>query len=171
MNITLNRKTFKALASETRVDILKALEERRKTLTELSKELDMKPSSMKEQVDKLRKSDLIKLNDEGRKWKYYEITKTGKKILNPYETKVMIVLSTTLIAALTSTYFSVKNLFSINKLAGAAESAAAMDVSRKASQQASQSLPFLEITLAIVFFLIAGMSLWYLLKKKSVLNI
>jgi len=35
--ITLDRQTFKILASDTRVDILKSLKVRRKTLSELSK--------------------------------------------------------------------------------------------------------------------------------------
>lgn len=166
MDIKLNRKAFKALSSETRINILKSLEERRKTLTELAKDLDMKPSSMKEQLNKLRKVDLIELKDKGRKWKYYEITRKGEKILNPYESKVMIILSTTLIAALTSTYFSFENLFSVSKVMGASESMGVMN-----TDKAAQSLPFLEISLSIVFFLIAGISIGYILRKKKKLDI
>jgi DNA-binding transcriptional ArsR family regulator len=103
--ITLDRETFKVLAIDTRVNILKKLDERfQLTLTDLANELDMAPSTIKEHLDKLVSADLIVQVDKGMKWKYYRLTSKGKKILNPYEKKVWIVLSVSVLALFAVVY-------------------------------------------------------------------
>ena len=47
---------------------------------------------------------MIKRIDKGRKWKYYRLTPKGKRVLNPHETKVWIVLATTIIALFATVY-------------------------------------------------------------------
>lgn len=90
--ITLDRESFKSLASDTRVSILKSLDRRRKTLTELSKQFGMSPSTVKEHMDNLCSAKLVVQIDDGHKWKYYELTEKGKNILHPEETKIWILL-------------------------------------------------------------------------------
>jgi len=96
--IVLDRKSFEALAVESRVRILKALKERRKTLTELSEELSMSVSAVKEHLENLETVSLVVKKDDGHKWKYYELTRKGAEIVGPKELKVWIVLSLSLIA-------------------------------------------------------------------------
>ena len=98
-SIKLDRKSFEALAGQTRVKALKSLLKRRKTLTELSEELQLSPSTMKEHLDVLMDSELIAQIDEGRKWKYYELTRKGKQIAEPHELRVWIILGLSIIAA------------------------------------------------------------------------
>jgi len=98
--ITLDKNTFKTLASDTRVGILKSLTVRRKTLSELSKEYGMSVSTVKEHLDKLSNAGLIEQKDDGHKWKYYELTRKGKGVLNPGEKKIWVLLSVSAIAAL-----------------------------------------------------------------------
>ena len=81
--ITLDRKAFKALASDTRINILKVLNERRMTLSEFAKAFGMSPSTVKEHLDALSSAEFIEQKDEGRKWKYYELTKKGRNFLSP----------------------------------------------------------------------------------------
>ena len=100
--ITLDRKTFKSLASETRVAFLKSLEERRKTLSELAKEHSMSVSTVKEHLTNLENAGLIEQKDEGRKWKYYELTKKGKAVLNPAEKKFWVLLGLSGLAVATT---------------------------------------------------------------------
>ena len=93
--VILDDKSFKALSAESRVSILKNLQERRMTLSELSKRLHLETSTVKEHCTVLEHADLVTLIDEGRKWKYYELTIKGKKVLMPSfmeEVKVLIVL-------------------------------------------------------------------------------
>ena len=99
-DIRLDKAAFRALASETRVAVLKQLAQRRKTLTELSQALGMAPSTLKEHLDSLKAADLVKLCDDGHKWKYYELTRNGRAVLNPGERKVVVLLAVGLIAAL-----------------------------------------------------------------------
>ena len=96
--ITLDAETFKALASSTRLTVLKALDERRKTLTELAHELQLNKATVHEHLQLLLAADLVrKRDDEGRKWIYYELTWTGQRILRPEATttfNVLLALST-----------------------------------------------------------------------------
>lgn len=92
--IIIDRKALFALASETRIEILKKLDERRTTLTELSESLDMSKTAVKEHLDRLVEAGLVERVDEGRKWIYYELTGKGRRILHPESrTKIILLLS------------------------------------------------------------------------------
>ncbi len=103
--IVLDRKSFEALAVDTRVRILKSLKERRKTLTEIAKEEGMSVSGIKEHLSVLESVGLIEKIDDGHKWKYYELTKKGREVVGPKEVKVLIILSTSILALLVSLVF------------------------------------------------------------------
>jgi DNA-binding transcriptional ArsR family regulator len=81
--VVLDERSFKALSADSRVNILKRLTERRMTLSELSHRLALKNSTIKEHCTILLNANLIKKIDEGRKWKYYELTGKGKQIVQP----------------------------------------------------------------------------------------
>ncbi|MBD3389457.1 ArsR family transcriptional regulator [Candidatus Micrarchaeota archaeon] len=100
--IKLDRRSFEALAADSRVRLLKALSGRRKTLTELAKELGLSNSTTKEHLAVLVDAGLIAQLDEGRKWKYYELTRKGKKVANPTPAKYVIMLAVSLVLFLGS---------------------------------------------------------------------
>jgi DNA-binding transcriptional ArsR family regulator len=114
--ITLDRETFKALAVDSRVKILRILDDRQHTLTDLAEELGMAPSTIKEHLDTLVAAGLIKQVDKGMKWKYYKLTSKGKELLNPYEKKVWIVLATSLLALAVSAYAIFSRLKGFGKI-------------------------------------------------------
>lgn len=87
--IIIDRPTLKAIAVDTRLEVLKSLGKRQKTLTELSKELNLSPATLKEHLDILLNVNLIKKN-ESRKWKYYNLTYKGINLINPQETKALL---------------------------------------------------------------------------------
>ncbi|HLE45608.1 MAG TPA: winged helix-turn-helix domain-containing protein, partial [Thermoplasmata archaeon] len=66
--ITLDQESFKALASEVRVEIMKRLDARRATVTDLSSLLDLSKPTLLEHLEKLQAAGLVKRLDEGRKW-------------------------------------------------------------------------------------------------------
>jgi len=120
--ITLDMKSFKALASESRVTILKSLNKRRKMLTELSKELDMSPSTVKEHMVNLSKAGLVVQIDDGHKWKYYELTRAGKDILSPDETRVWVILGLSAVALIFTSWDLIRSsLFGDWGIRGAAK--------------------------------------------------
>src|ERR1051326_5467375 len=98
--ITLDAETFRALASSTRLTVLKALDERRKTLTELARDLQLNKATVHEHMQLLTGAGLVrKRDDEGRKWIYYELTWTGQRILHPEATTTFNLLLGLSIAA------------------------------------------------------------------------
>ncbi|MCA1810832.1 MAG: winged helix-turn-helix domain-containing protein [Halobacteriales archaeon] len=93
VRITLDAETFKALASPTRLTVLRSLDERRKTLTEISRDLSLNKATVHEHLQLLTAAELVrKRDDEGRKWIYYELTWRGQKLLHPQETTTFNVL-------------------------------------------------------------------------------
>jgi DNA-binding transcriptional ArsR family regulator len=93
-SIAISNNEFKALASETRTEMIKLLRERNHTLTELSKKLDMAAPTIKQHLGILQQAGLIEGLDEGRKWKYYTLTRKGKNIFaTEAPANVLIVLA------------------------------------------------------------------------------
>ena len=98
--LTLSSTEFKALSSDTRVQIIKLLKERNHTLTELASKMGLASPSVKQHLDILLRSEIIEQIDEGRKWKYYSLTRKGENLLKGDEsdTTILIVLSISSIA-------------------------------------------------------------------------
>jgi DNA-binding transcriptional ArsR family regulator len=102
--ITLDREVFKALASDTRLDILKALDVRQKTVTELAKELDLNKATVFEHLEKLALVNLIQKQEEDveRKWVYWQLTWTGRRLLHPEKITLALLLSSAMGTLLTA---------------------------------------------------------------------
>jgi DNA-binding transcriptional ArsR family regulator len=98
--ITLDRETFKVLASETRIDILKKLDERQMTVSDLAKSMKMNKATLYEHLEKMVNIGLIKKIKGERKWVYYKVTWKGKNILHPQRTKIIVLLSVFLVCFL-----------------------------------------------------------------------
>ncbi len=97
--ITLDQESFKALASGVRVDILKRLDERRQTVTDLSALLALSKPTLLEHLEKLQAADLVRRVDEGRKWIYYELSAKGRKILHPERVAIVLALASAVVLA------------------------------------------------------------------------
>ena len=92
--ITLDREVFKALASDTRLDILKALDVRQKTVTELARELDLNKATVFEHLEKLSQVELIQKLEDDRKWVYWQLSWKGRRLLHPEKITLALLLST-----------------------------------------------------------------------------
>ena len=99
-DLILSAKDFKTLSSETRVQIIKLLASRNYNLTELSGKLKLAMPSIKQHIDVLLDGGLIEQVDSTHKWKYYNLSKKGRKLVEPYSSQVLIVLSSSLIGIL-----------------------------------------------------------------------
>jgi DNA-binding transcriptional ArsR family regulator len=110
--ITLDRRTFKVLASNTRSMILKALEGTQKTVSDLARELNMNKATMYQHLEQLREVGLVKrldgkermktvkkgphqapMDGAPRKWVYYKLSWKGKNIVNPGKVRFAVMLS------------------------------------------------------------------------------
>ncbi|MEM4756061.1 MAG: winged helix-turn-helix domain-containing protein [Candidatus Woesearchaeota archaeon] len=102
--VVLDRKTIKALGVSTRLEILKTLHEKEHTLTDLATRLQLAVPTIKDHLAELEAAGLIKKEETERKWKYYKITFKGRRIVSPYETKVVFSLFASLGLAIVSIY-------------------------------------------------------------------
>ncbi len=107
--ITLDQESFKALASEVRVDILKKLDERRETVTDLSGLLGLSKPTLLEHLEKLQAAGLVKRVDEGRKWIYYELSQKGRKLLHPERVAIVLALALSVVLAAMGGFFLLFN--------------------------------------------------------------
>jgi len=97
--ITLDRETFKALASDTRLDILKTLDGKNMGLNEIAKVTNLNKATLHEHLTKLHEAGLIKRNErDGHKWVYYRLTWKGESLLHPENAKIVVLFVTTFVA-------------------------------------------------------------------------
>lgn len=99
--IRMDKKVFEALASDTRIAILKELDQRQMTVTELANSLGMAKATVHEHLAKMVEVGLIEKEDSRRKWTYYRLTRNGRSILHPHEmTKILLLLGSSILAFL-----------------------------------------------------------------------
>src|SRR5438034_10837631 len=103
--ITLDQESFKALASDVRVGILKRLDVRRETVTDLSNLIALSKPTLLEHLEKLQNAGLVKRVDEGRKWIYYELTDKGRKILHPERVAITLALGPAVVLAAIGAFY------------------------------------------------------------------
>lgn len=97
--IRVDRKVFEALASETRIAIMKTLDIRHMTITEIAYQLGMAKSSVHEHLAKMLEVGIVEKEESERKWTYYRLTAKGKQILRPHEaTKILLLLGASILA-------------------------------------------------------------------------
>jgi DNA-binding transcriptional ArsR family regulator len=97
--ITLDRETFKALASDTRLDILKTLDGKHLGLNEIAKVSNLNKATLHEHLTKLHEAGLIKRTErDGHKWVYYKLTWKGESLLHPENAKIVVLFTTTFVA-------------------------------------------------------------------------
>ncbi len=176
--ITLDRESFRTLASKTRVQILKSLGRRRKMLTELSKQFGMSPSTIKEHMDNLAKADLVVQIDDGHKWKYYELTRKGREIVNPTGSRIFVVLGLSLIALVVTSFDLARSTLIPQLAARTFGGGAAPNMIEEAAKDSAEfmtqapaavpaALPFFHILGIAVFAALLGISIGYILSKRT----
>jgi len=96
--VTLDMSTFKALASDTRLDILRALDGKRMSLKDISKATSLNKATLHEHLSKLHEAGLVKRKGrEGHKWVYYKLSWKGECLLHPENTRIVVLFTTTFV--------------------------------------------------------------------------
>jgi len=97
--VTLDMETFKALASDTRLDILKALDGKKLSLKDISSVTKLNKATLHEHLVKLNEAGLVKKNErEGHKWVFYKLSWKGECLLHPENTRIVVLFGTTFFA-------------------------------------------------------------------------
>lgn len=97
--VTLDMETFKALASDTRLDILRALDGKKLSLKDISAVTQLNKATLHEHLMKLHQAGLVKRKErEGHKWVMYKLTWKGECLLHPENTKIVVMFSVSFVA-------------------------------------------------------------------------
>ena len=76
--IIIDKDTFKVLASNTRLNILKTLDGKKLNLNDISRETKLSKAALYEHVKKLYEAGLIKRHEkQSHKWFYYNLSWKG----------------------------------------------------------------------------------------------
>ena len=96
--VTLDMNAFKALASDTRLEILRALDGKKLNLKELGRVTNLNKATLHEHLAKLNEAGLVKKKErDGHKWVYYKLTWKGEGLLHPENTRIVVMFTTTFI--------------------------------------------------------------------------
>jgi DNA-binding transcriptional ArsR family regulator len=94
--VTLDMNAFKALASDTRLEILKSLDGKKMSLNDICKATNLNKATLHEHLAKLYEAGLVKRNErEGHKWVYYKLSWKGECLLHPENTRIVVMFTTT----------------------------------------------------------------------------
>ena len=96
--ITLDQESFKALASDTRIEILKRLDKSQMTVTDLANELQVNKSAVYKHLSRLLDAGLVKKLEDNRKWVYYKLSMKGMNLLHPERVQIALMLSAAVLA-------------------------------------------------------------------------
>jgi len=107
VDIPLDRKDIDVLSSDVRVTILKTIDCRAGTVSELAKELGLAKSTVHEHLTILADNGFVNADDR-RKWRTYTLTLKSVRILHPENGyRIMLLLGTSLFTLVTGVYFVV----------------------------------------------------------------
>ena len=104
MRVELDKKSLFALASDTRVDILKSLQPMRRTVTQLAESLGIDKAAVHRHLKKLEEGGLVRrYEDHG--FVYYGLSWKARDLMSPTEnTKVIVLLSSSWILILIAAF-------------------------------------------------------------------
>lgn len=181
--VLIDRETLKAIAVDTRLNILKLLAKKKYTLSDLSEMLGLGNSTVKEHMDNLIKAELAEKEQTERKWKFYSITLKGRRLVEPREIKVLFMFAASFVAAVGFGVWFVKKYLIMNQdpvLAGARSFAvqeAAEDMIM-AAPQAAEAVgggaaaavnPWIIFAVMMLFTMLSAFLLGYYMKKKIII--
>ena len=104
-DIVLDSDDLAVLSSKTRIAILKAIDKKDSTITELAEELGISKASVHAHVAELESSGLIEA-DKVRKWHPYSLTKKGREILHPHKNTRVVIMLGLIVSCMTAGIYS-----------------------------------------------------------------
>jgi DNA-binding transcriptional ArsR family regulator len=151
MRVELDKKSLFALASDTRVEILKALQPMRRTVTQLSETLDIDKAAIHRHLKKMEEGGLVKrYEDHG--FVYYGLSWKARDLMSPSEnTRIVILLSLTWVFSIAVAFIVILSVSGIghdmlaprNKPSGEDYSSGGGSLDRYGLDKTSESFLFL----------------------------
>lgn len=89
--------TLRALAHRTRFQVLQALLERPKTVSELGRELESSKGTIHRHLEQLADAGFVERREDDRQWVYHELTPAGEALASADRPRVVIELAAALL--------------------------------------------------------------------------
>jgi DNA-binding transcriptional ArsR family regulator len=118
--IALDQPTLKALAGETRVKILKLLDTKQMTPSDIASALKMSLPTVGEHLKALVDAELVEKEATTRKWKYYSLTQKSRMLLHPNTSTIWFVLGLFLFSAAATVLSAIKYFTPVAEFGAAA---------------------------------------------------
>lgn len=97
LRVELDRKALFALASDTRLEILKALVSERRTVSQLAETLGVDKAAVYRHLKKLEEGDFVKREDD-HGFVYYRLSWKARDIISPGEnTRIIVLISSSIV--------------------------------------------------------------------------
>jgi DNA-binding transcriptional ArsR family regulator len=161
--VTLELKDFKALASETRLDILRALDGKKLSLKEISTATNLHEVTIHEHISKLVEAEFVKKEErEGHKWVYYKLSWKGASLIHPENTRVVVLFSSTIVT-LFLCMIGIINIIQTPLVA----MAPSHDKYGESYSSQPALFPYITLGCLILFTVLLSISLWRWRKNKT----
>jgi DNA-binding transcriptional ArsR family regulator len=159
--LSLDIESFKALASEKRLDILRILDGKKMNLSDICHNTKMNKMTLHDHLNKLTQVGLIKrIEREGHKWVYYKLSWKGESLLHPENTNIVLLFS----IAFSILFFGIISLVNfIRNQIPEPESG----LLTSPNPTTSPSLEYLAIVCFILFIILCSISIWKYSKNKT----
>ncbi len=139
--IVLDQESFKALASDTRIEILKKLDNTQLTVTDLANAMAVNKSAVHKHLTRLVEAGLVKKKEGDRKWVYYTLSLKGAQLLHPERVQIALMLAATAVAVTFGLYqlmnylagYNVPFAYGTDRAAGAGASSLGSDLATSTS--------------------------------------
>lgn len=159
--VSLDIESFKALASETRLDILRTLDGKKMNLTDICHATNLHKMTLYEHLSKLTEAGfIIRIEREGHKWVYYKLSWKGESLLHPENTHIVVLFSSTFFIF----FLGIVALMNFIK-----QQMPNPEPGMLMSPPPSAPSPFLYITVCcfVIFSILCSVSLWRYSKNRT----
>ncbi len=114
MRVELDKKSLFALASDTRLEILKALQPMRRTVSQLSEALDIDKAAVHRHLKKMEEGGLV-VRQEDHGFVYYGLSWKARDLMSPNEnTKIVILISSVFVFSILAAFFLMVGLVAVD---------------------------------------------------------
>ena len=159
--VSLDIDSFKALASETRLEILRVLDGKKMNLTDICHATNLHKMTLHEHLSKLTEAGFInRIERERHKWVYYKLSWKGESLLHPENTHIVILFSFTFFIF----FFGIVALVNYIR-----EQIPTPEEGMLMSPPPSTLLSFLDVSIVsfFVFSILCSVSIWWYSKNRK----
>ena len=165
--VNLDIESFKALASETRLDILRVLDGKKMSLNEITKATNLHKMTLHEHLSKLTSAGFIKrIEREGHKWVYYKLSWKGQGLLHPENTRIVVMFSMTFFSLFFGIFTFIYHLSQQTLYQVREQGVLSDSTSKSLSVTGDPFFLYLTVIFLIIFSTLLTISLWRYKKNK-----